>query len=89
MTLTKRETGKVRWFNAHFGYGFIRNKQGEDIFVHYLEIDNIKVDKALPNHYTPKNKKFKSLTKNDKVTYVCVGDRGNQRASEVLLVNSK
>ena len=31
--------GTVKWFNAHKGYGFITDENGEDIFVHYTSID--------------------------------------------------
>lgn len=31
-------TGKVKWFNDSKGYGFIKQEQGRDIFVHYSEI---------------------------------------------------
>lgn len=30
---------KIKWFNNDKGYGFIENNEGEDIFVHYTEIN--------------------------------------------------
>ncbi|MFD2163636.1 cold-shock protein [Paradesertivirga mongoliensis] len=33
------ETGKVKWFNAQKGYGFITQEDGKEIFVHFKDID--------------------------------------------------
>jgi len=31
-------SGRIKWFDALKGYGFIIGPEGEDIFVHYSEI---------------------------------------------------
>ena len=60
-------TGKVKWFNAEKGYGFITSDEGKDIFVHYTSIN---ADGC------------RSLEEGQKVTFdVVEGDRGQQAAN--------
>lgn len=38
MEHNKMAVGKVKWFNDSKGYGFIESEEGEDLFVHFSEI---------------------------------------------------
>ena len=61
--------GKVKWFNAEKGYGFIAREDGADVFVHFSAI---------------KDDGFKTLTEGQNVEFeVVTGARGLQ-ASEVV-----
>lgn len=56
--------GKVKWFNAKKGYGFISTEDGNDIFVHYKEI---------------KTEGFKTLEEGEDVEFeIKSGDKGDQ-----------
>ncbi|MGF9855417.1 cold-shock protein [Bacillus anthracis] len=58
------EQGKVKWFNADKGFGFIEREGGEDVFVHFsaIQIDG-----------------YKSLDEGQRVTFeVEKGQRGLQ-----------
>ncbi len=70
--MSQRETGHVKWFNEKKGFGFIINQQGDDIFVHYKDIDIEGVG-------------FKTLHENDPVTFVLDKGPKGLKAQEVLL----
>lgn len=61
--------GTVKWFNADKGYGFISREEGEDVFVHFSEIQS---------------EGFKTLDEGQKVTFeVTTGQNGKQQAVNV------
>ncbi|MBI3814383.1 MAG: cold-shock protein [Nitrospinae bacterium] len=56
--------GKVKWFNESKGYGFIKQDDGEDVFVHFSAI---------------KSEWFKTLKEGQEVEFeVKQGDKGLQ-----------
>ncbi|MEM9952867.1 MAG: cold-shock protein [Chloroflexota bacterium] len=36
--MAERSQGTVKWFNGDKGYGFISQENGDDLFVHFSEI---------------------------------------------------
>ncbi len=63
--------GKVKWFNAEKGYGFITSEDGTDVFVHFSAIQT---------------DGYKSLEEGQDVEFdVQDGDRGPQAANVVKL----
>lgn len=64
-------TGKVKWFNAEKGYGFIQREGGKDLFVHFSGI---------------KSEGFKTLEEGWNVEFdVIQGDRGEQATNVVYV----
>ena len=63
--------GRVKWFNASKGYGFITQEDGNDIFVHFTAIQG---------------DGFKSLEQDEEVEFeVSSGEKGPQAANVVKL----
>lgn len=67
----KMATGKVKWFNAEKGFGFIETSEGQDVFVHFSAIQS---------------EGFKSLDEGQEVSFdVEEGQRGPQASNVVKL----
>lgn len=61
--------GKVKWFSAEKGYGFIEREDGDDVFVHFSAIQD---------------EGFKTLNEGQNVEFDIVeGARGSQAANVV------
>jgi CspA family cold shock protein len=64
--------GKVKWFNADKGYGFIEREGGDDLFVHFSEIQS---------------EGFKTLDEGQAVSFTeAVGQNGKPQATQVRAV---
>ena len=64
-------TGKVKWLNADKGFGFITSDEGNDIFVHYTEIQG---------------NGFRTLEEGAKVRFdIKTNDRGDHAANVNVL----
>jgi CspA family cold shock protein len=63
--------GKVKWFNAEKGFGFIETEEGNDVFVHFSAIQA---------------EGFKTLDEGQAVEFdVVQGSRGPQAANVIKL----
>lgn len=63
--------GKVKWFNANKGFGFIEGEDGNDVFAHYSEI---------------KSDGYKSLNEGQEVTYDVIEDQKGFKAINIVIV---
>ncbi|HAJ56145.1 MAG TPA: cold-shock protein [Candidatus Omnitrophica bacterium] len=64
-------TGKVKWFSAQKGYGFIECEDGQDVFVHFSAITD---------------EGYKTLDEGQKVQFEIVqGEKGPQAKDVVKL----
>lgn len=68
--MSQREVGIVKWFNEKKGFGFIVNDKGEDIFVHYKDIEGTG---------------FKTLHEDDKVSFIVEKGPKGLKAQSVAL----
>lgn len=65
------QNGKVKWFNAEKGFGFIEVEGGNDVFVHFSAIQS---------------EGFKSLEEGQEVSFEIVdGERGPQATNVTKL----
>ena len=69
--MADRKQGTVKWFNADKGFGFITQEGGNDLFVHYSEIQG---------------SGYKSLDEGDKVEFEVTEGRKGLQASAVTRV---
>ena len=72
--MSERETGHVKWFNEKKGFGFIVNQRGDDIFVHYKDIQG---------------DGFKTLHENDAVTFILDKGPKGLKAQDVQVLTEQ
>ncbi len=61
--------GTVKWFNASKGFGFIARENGEDVFVHFSDIED---------------EGFKSLAEGEEVEFEVVDSPKGPKAAHVV-----
>lgn len=71
--MANRTHGTVKWFNAEKGYGFITPESGDDLFVHYSEIQTTG---------------FRSLDEGAKVEFEITQGKKGMQASTVTVMDN-
>lgn len=71
--MAARTQGTVKWFNAEKGYGFISREGGEDLFVHFSEIQG---------------SGYRSLDEGAKVEFDVTDGKKGKQASAVRVVSN-
>lgn len=64
--------GTVKWFNEQKGYGFITQKDGKDVFVHFSAING---------------EGFKTLLEGQRVRFEIITGQKGPQASNVVIEN--
>ena len=70
--MAERSKGTVKWFNGDKGFGFISQEDGDDLFVHYSEIQS---------------DGFRTLNEGDNVEFEITQGKKGLQASSVTVVN--
>lgn len=71
--MAERTQGTVKWFNADKGFGFIAQENGDDLFVHYSEIQK---------------SGYRSLDEGEMVEFEITPGKKGMQASAVTIVKS-
>ncbi|MDZ4711852.1 MAG: cold-shock protein [bacterium] len=66
-------TGKVKWFDAKKGFGFLVTSDGKDVFVHFSSIAS--------------DQSYKTLNEGDEVEFELTEDKKGLKASDVKIIN--
>lgn len=69
--MSDRELGTVKWFHDSKGYGFITRDAGDDVFVHYSEIQD---------------DGFRKLEEGQRVEFTVVEGQKGLQAQEVIVL---